>query len=233
MKFVSLKKVLMVAVCGLAMTGCDDEIKGTMTVNSPLSLKDSKGKAVEVNAGAFETKVSISKDKLKFQMLDQSGKMRKIELKHGVADAVTGDISIPAAQSGQAYDVYARKAQDVQTQVISQSSRSCSECVDTRQECGYEGGGQTCENVTECNPNDASQCKTRKVCRDVAPVYRCHTVCDRYFYGYEDVTRYQTTKTTSVLVSLKNAGSASPENAAQFAASSVKTSTSTSVGSCR
>ncbi len=135
MKFGSVKKVLMVAVCGLVLSGCDEEIKGTMTVNSPLSLKDSKGKAVEVNAGAFETKVSLSKDKLKFQMLDQSGKMRKIELKHGVADAASGEISIPASQSGQAYDVYARKSQDVQTQVISESSRSSYESYDTRQQC--------------------------------------------------------------------------------------------------
>lgn len=233
MKFVSVKKVLMVAVCGLVLSGCDDEIKGTMTVNSPLSLKDSKGKIVEVNAGAFETKVSLSKDKLKFQMQDSSGKMRKIELSHGVADASTGDIAIPAAQSGQAYDVYARKAQDVQTQVVSESSRSCSQCVDTRQQCGYEGGGQSCSNVTECNPNDQSQCKTRQVCHTQPSRYVCHTVCDRYFYGNEEVTRYQTTKTTSVLVSLKNAGSAAADNAAQFVASKVSQSTSTSVGSCR
>lgn len=233
MKFVTVKKVLMAAVCGLVLSGCDDEIKGTMTVNSPLSLKDSKGNAVAVNAGAFETKVSISKDKLKFQMLDQSGKMRKIELAHGVADITTGDIAIPAAQSGQNYDILARKTQDVQTQVLSESTRSCSECVDTGRECHYEGGGQSCSDVTECNPNDPSQCKTRQVCRNEPQQYVCHEVCNRYFYGSEDVTQYQTTKTTNVLVAIKEAGSASAQNAAQFVASTVKQSTSTSVGSCR
>ncbi len=229
--FVSqMKKALVIASCGLALMGCKEEFQGTMGVNVPLSLKDKKGNEVLVNAGSFATKLSLDSKNLKIEIPDSSGKVRKIEMKHGLQDKDINEISIPASLSGQIYDLVGQRSVNISSQTISSGSRSCSECVDHREACGYEGGGQSCSNVTECDPNGSGQCKTRQVCHTEQPVYRCHTVCDRYFYGSEDVTRYQTTETTSVVVMLKNAAS---ELVAQFNASKAKVSNSTSVGSCR
>lgn len=201
-----------------------------MTVNSPLLLNDSKGRPVDVQVGAFDTKVSISKNKLKLEVKDAAGKMRKIEMKHGLKTDKIDEVTIPGSQSGQQYDLTARRVKNVDRQITNEYEESCSECVESREVCGYEGGGTSCSNVTECNPNDPSQCKTRQVCDTEQPVYRCHTECSRYFYGNQTVTKYITTKTTDVIVVLQNAAVG---QAAQFVARKVDTDKSTSYGSCR
>ncbi len=198
-----LTKVLCLSLMAFSFWGCEQEYSGTMNINERISLKDKKGRPIDLNVSAFNTKISVNGKMVIVRVPDAKGKMQKVEFVHKQKDPNKDHLIVPASVSGQDFDLEAIRDVQYDTNILSETRESCQECVATREICGYEDGGSSCTEVKECDPQEPTQCAVRNVCRDNPDRWVCHTVCDRYFYGTQLVTQSMTTKTVNGHLLLK------------------------------
>jgi hypothetical protein len=124
-----MKKSLLLV--GLLLMGCDD-LSGTLQVSQTLTLKDKKGKAVQIEPGVIQAKLDYDEDdgkkEIELKWEDARGKNQKVKFLVPSSMNIPkneGHFELPAAQSGQAYDLVGDITTDVRESGPIQGSESC------------------------------------------------------------------------------------------------------------
>jgi hypothetical protein len=199
----TLSKTMITALMGLSlMTGCKD-FEGAVEVGQAIALKESR-QDVAIPAGRYSAKVEIQSKKkvnLKLKLSDGEEHVFLFKTKQNLKDLKPGDsLIIPASDSGQKYDVIGKYTVDHANSEIQAGNESCT-WYENVYMCWIEHTPRICETVTECNPANPSQCKTRTVCRGG----EAYEVCGNKSIarsGYRYVEYYIHTQTERIALDL-------------------------------
>ncbi len=178
------------AVFALFLTSCE-ELNGYITAHSALIMKTRSGDKVTLPAGSVTNmQIKIAgeqKMKLIFQSPSGSRQVVKIKTDFNLKDLRNGDkVRIPASKTGQTFDIEgvykdATSYTDTYTGI-----ESCQQNYTTR-ECHDVAIPRSCQTVTECNPANPTQCKTREKCTGGGYQNQCRDVT-RTHYGQREVS---------------------------------------------
>ena len=176
---------LVVLCLGVAvLSGCD--LTGTLAAKNQINLVDTKGRPVAIAPGSYKTKLGKDGDhKVKFNV-NVGGKEREIRFNLAPGQSMpkyVGDITIPAATSGQSVDFHG--------------------IVDTQESDGIEmGGSQTCTTTAQVRV-----CKQVPTTRNGQPA----TIeqCDfepQTVTGNQEIRHHSHVSTTTATISLLTPG---------------------------
>lgn len=200
-----MKKLLLGLLAGLAFTGCEP-LEGVLVTNQPIQLKDRSGDKITIT-GQQHIKLKMNQEsKMKLILHLSSGRhVIPIKTNFNVSDIRNGDkIFIPASFSGQPYDISG----------IYHDQYTTSDRYSSVESCSWNTHQTVCENVlikgrcitvTECNPNNPSQCKTRQKCDNDRYERQCRDLV-RTHYGQQDVTFHYSNNSVNFDINLISNG---------------------------
>lgn len=205
------KSYLLVSLCllSLLISGCKD-LNGSIEVLQSLKLKSSSGDLFEVAAGSHRVQLKVNSKK-KFDLIvttvngEQTATFKTNQnlkkIQSGQRLQMSSDVS---GQPVNLDGVYLVKNEN------SENRRTIESCTyyTTEYRCRMETTPQQCTNVTECNPQNPSQCETRNVCSGGITQQVCGDVQIPHS-GDQEVEYYYSTQTESVEMDLLSASNLS------------------------
>jgi hypothetical protein len=198
-----LSKLLAISLTCLTLVACDDR-EGTLTVQSPITLKAKKGNAT-IPAGTYEADIE-GKSKTEIQLEIKLNKDKKIEANFKVPKNALDqrNIFISSKESGQPYDIEGLRDFDSQTTAPQWSTRSCTYTT-YEYRCWTVQNPPVCHTETICQPNGS--CSSHQTCHPNGSHQECGQVAVNQ-YGRQDY-EYTTTYTTDTLdIDLKSGSTA-------------------------
>jgi len=124
-----MKKLIPVLLLALLGTACDD-LQGTLSVQSPLTLKTKK-ETIVLQPGAVSAKLDLDEGdrELEIKVKNAAGKEKEAKLKIPAGMAIpkfSGTLDLKAAQTGQAFDLKGAIDTDVDEGPSIDTTESCS-----------------------------------------------------------------------------------------------------------
>ena len=187
----------------LLLSACDDTFEGQLNLQQPITLNMKKNAPLVIPMGSQQAKVVASGSKLKLKV-KVGGKDQEVAfgVPSGVKIKSFNDVNLPAASSGQPYDLKGAEHTDYNDSSPTQTTESCTFYTSER-ECGYETTPRTCHDEPNCGlaPDGTQQCHNVPVCSGGQTQYVCH---DRTIthYGQKQVEYYMSYSTTSRQVNI-------------------------------
>ena len=121
----SMKKLITLALALVALSGCD--IDGRLSVSQPLNLVTKEKKTVVLQPGSYKADVEAEDNKLRLE-IKVNGKEKKINFRTPNGQDLpkrNGTVFIPAATSGQSFDLSGEVNTDVAVSGRMRGVESC------------------------------------------------------------------------------------------------------------